>query len=115
MKKKLHELFGYYGLKLKIECNVKIVHFLDVSFNLNNGLYYPYMKENNTIMYINTSSNHPPSTLKNIGKNINNRLSRNSANEAIFNASIQPYKEALQSSGHKFNLKFDHCLPDVIA
>ena len=62
------------------------------------------------ILYIHTSYQHPPfppSTLKNIGKNINNRLSRNLANEAIFNASIQPYKEALESSANKFKLKFD--------
>ena len=107
-KKKLHELYGYYGLRLKIEnCNVKIVNFLDISLNLNTGNYHPYMKPNNIIKYINTNSNHPPATIKNTVKNINNRISRNSANEEIFNASIEPYKKALSDSGYKQKLKFD--------
>ena len=107
-KKKLHELYGYYGLRLKIEnCNVKIVNFLDISLNLNTGNYHPYTKPNNIIKYINTNSNHPPATIKNTVKNINNRISRNSANEEIFNASIEPYKKALSDSGYKQKLKFD--------
>ena len=73
LKDKLIELFDYYGLKLKINCNVKIVNFLDITLNLNTGTYHPYMKPNNTIRYINTSSNHPPATIANIAKNINNR------------------------------------------
>merc|ERR1711983_510990 len=107
LKDKLIELFDYYGLKLKINCNVKIVNFLDITLNLNTGTYHPYMKPNNTIRYINNSSNHPPATIKNIAKNINNRLSRNSANEDIFNASVQPYKKALEESGHKAKLKYN--------
>ena len=100
-------VFEKNGLKLKVECNVKIVNYLDITLNLNNGTYHPYMKSNNTIRYINTSSNHPPATIANIAKNINNRLSRNSANEELFNASIEPYKKALEESGHKFKLKYD--------
>ena len=42
------------------------------------------MKENNTILYVNKKSNHPPSTLKNIPESVNNRLTRNSKNENVF-------------------------------
>ena len=106
-KKKLQELFGHYGLRLQIDCNHKQVNFLDITLNLNAGKYHPYMKPNNIIKYMNTQSNLPPSTIKNTVKNISNRLSRNSANEEIFNASIAPYKEALKTSGYKQNLKYD--------
>ena len=61
-----------------------------------------------TILYINAKSNHPPSTIKNIAENVTNRLTRNSANEGIFDAHIPPYKQALISSGHSDNIKFDH-------
>ncbi|KAL5014501.1 hypothetical protein ScPMuIL_008771, partial [Solemya velum] len=36
-----------YGLKITIEANKKIVNFLDVTLNLNNGKYSPYNKPNN--------------------------------------------------------------------
>ena len=66
------------------------------------------MKPNNTIRYINKESNHPPSVLKNIPQNVNNRITRNSKNEEVFNASIQPYKDALSQSGfNNNNLNFD--------
>ena len=107
-KKKLHELYGYYGLRLKIEnCNVKIVNFLDITLNLNRGTYHLYMKPNNILKYINSQSNHPQASVKNTVKNISNRLSRNSANEEIFNASVEPYKKSLSHSGYEQQLKYD--------
>ena len=72
-KKKLQELFGYYGLRLQIDCNHKQVNFLDIHLNFKTGKYHPYMKPNNTIKYINTQSNHPPSTIINTVKNISNK------------------------------------------
>ena len=65
------------------------------------------MKENNTIQYIHTKSNHPPSVIKNIPSNINNRLSRNSVNSEVFDSSTQPYSDALKASGYEYELKFD--------
>ena len=107
LKQDLTNLFSKYKLKLTLDCNHKIINFLDVTFNLDDGLYRPYMKENNIIRYINTKSNHPKEILKNIPQNINNRLSRNSANETIFNESKQPYQDALKESGFDYSLKFD--------
>ena len=107
LKDEIVQIFNRYGLKIDIWVNKKVVNFLDITLDLNTGLYIPYMKENNTILYINTKSNHPPSSLKNIPQNVTNRLSRNSANQEIFNASIQPYQDALVASGYSDNLKFD--------
>ena len=51
--------------------------------------------------------NYPPTILKNTPPNISNRISRNSTNEEIFNASFKPYQDALKESGYKYKIKFD--------
>ena len=107
IKQKLIQIFSNYGLKLEVDANHKIVNFLDVTFDLENGIYKPFRKENNTIRYINTKSNHPPATIKNIPKNVNDRLSRNSANQEIFENAKGPYQDALDQSGYRYQLKFD--------
>ena len=98
---------GSFERKLEIIANIKVVNFLDITLDLNTRKYTPYMKENNTIRYIHTKSNHPPSVIKNIPASINNRLTRNSANSDIFDSSTQPYKDALSASGYNCDLKFD--------
>ena len=107
LKKDICKIFSDVGLKLEIIANIKVVNFLDITLDLNTGKYTPYMKENNTIRYIHTKSNHPPSVIKNIPASINNRLTRNSANSDIFDSSTQPYKDALSASGYDCDLKFD--------
>ena len=41
-----------------IKTNSKDVEFLDITFNLSNGLYKPYKKPNDPLLYINKSSIH---------------------------------------------------------
>ena len=41
VKKQLQKLFKNNGLNVIIECNMKIVNYLDVTFNLNDGTYRP--------------------------------------------------------------------------
>ena len=53
-------IFGEYNLRITIDVNHKIVNFLDVTFNLDSGVYKPYMKPNDTLLYVNKNSNHPP-------------------------------------------------------
>ena len=96
-----------YGLTVTIDANHKIIDFLDVKFNLNTGLFQPYQKPNNKILYVHSKSNHPPATTKNIVKNIQNRLSRLSATEEIFNEAKAPYEDALKQGDYDFNLKYD--------
>ena len=62
------KLFKKYQLNLGIKCNLKTVDYLDISFNLNTGIYKPFNKLNNKPLYINASSNHRPSVLKQIPK-----------------------------------------------
>ena len=56
--------FKDVGFKIDIKTNLKVVDFLDATFNLSNGTYKPYKKPNGTLLYINTSSNHPPHVIK---------------------------------------------------
>ena len=56
IKKYITKCFKDHGLKITIKCYLKIANFLDVTFNLTNGTYYPYMKPNDRPLYINVKS-----------------------------------------------------------
>ena len=77
------------------------MNFLDVTLNLENSPYRPYLKDNNKIIYVNTESNHPPSIIKQLPKSIELRLSHLSANEEIFKNSVTSYNQALTKEGYK--------------
>ena len=69
-RKDIIKIFKEIGFKIEIKTNLKQVDFLDVTFNLNNSTYQPYKKEDNQLLYINTSSSHPPSIIKQIPTSI---------------------------------------------
>ena len=75
---------------------MKVVNYLDVTFNLNDGTYQPYQKTDNIIQCIHVESNHPPNIIKQIPKTIEKRLSQLSFNEEIFNESAPFYEDKLQ-------------------
>ena len=105
IKKRLQKVFKNNGLDVIIECTMKIVNNLDVTFNLNDGTYRPYQKPDNIIQYIHVESNHPPNIIKQIPKTIQNRLSQLSSNEEIFNESAPFYEDILHQSGYQQKLK----------
>ena len=65
-----------------------------------------YKKPNDTLTYINTSSNHPPQIIKHLTQTISERLSRNSLNAEIFEQSKPDYEEALKKCGYKAKLQY---------
>ena len=71
------------GLQITTEANAKVVNFLDITFDLRTGTYKPYMKDNDSPLYVHSRSNHPPSVLRNIPIGVNRRLSKISANKDI--------------------------------
>ena len=77
-------------------CNIKIVDFLDVTFNLNNDSYEPHIKENASPIYVSTDSNHPRNIIKQIPKSIEDRLSRNSSCKNTFDKIKNVYEDALK-------------------
>ena len=76
---------------------------MGVTFDLANGTYRPYKKANGSLLYINTSSNHPPQVIKYLPTLINERLNKNSSNEEIFNASKYEFEAALNNIGYQQN------------
>ena len=59
IKKDFQKVFKRNGLNITVACNRKIVDYLDVSFNLNDGTYRPYRKPNDNTTYVHKESNHP--------------------------------------------------------
>ena len=106
-KKEVSKVFKSNGLKITIDANKKIVHFLDVTFDLTDGSYKPYMKPNNKLSYVHRQSNHPPALLKNIPLNINKRLTNISSSKEVFDESIAPYQQALKESGYEHILTYN--------
>ena len=51
MKKRVIEMFKDYGLKITIKGDLKIVNFLDMTFNLHKNTYKPYRKPDNQPAY----------------------------------------------------------------
>ena len=54
IRKELIKIFQRNGLKLDIKCNLKVVDYLDITFDLKTGSYKPYRKPNNETRYINS-------------------------------------------------------------
>ena len=106
MKKKLQRLFKDYDLEITVESNLKIVSYLDVTFNLKDGTFRPYHKPDDQIQYIHTESNHPSNTIKHIPASIETRLSNISYTEIIFEESTTHYENNLWQSGYNKKLIF---------
>ena len=106
-KKEICKILKTLNLSITIQANMKIVDFLDVTFNLNDGTYKPFMKPNDFPLYGNSNSNHPPSILENIPKSVNRRLCKISSNEKVFKDSVAPFQEALGKSGYSHVLKYE--------
>ena len=83
MRKSIIKTLKDIGFAIDVETNLKIVDFLDITFNLNNGTYRPYKKPNDLLLYIKKSWNHPRWIINQLPKIINERLSRNSFNEDV--------------------------------
>ena len=102
VRKDLIKMFkDKFQLKITIQTNLKVVDFLDVTFNLTTGTYQPYSKPNSQPIYVNALSNHPPNILKRIPEMISERISNISSNTNIFDRAAPIYNEALTDSGYK--------------
>ena len=106
IKKDFQKVFKDNGLDIVIKCNMKIVDYLDVTLNLNDGSYRPFRKPNDETNYIHAESNHPPSIIKQLPISVEKRLSCLSSSKEIFDQTAPYYKEALKKNGHKYNLTY---------
>ena len=107
IQKEMIDLFKQHHLNLEIKCNLKIVDYLDITFDLTTGLFKPYNKTNNIPRYVNAKSNHLLSVLKEIPKSVSKHVSSNSCNEQVFNAAAPFYKDILDKYGYSEKLTFE--------
>ena len=99
LRKEIIKIFKTEGLNITIETNLTTTDFLDVSFDLSTGKYYPFRKPIDKPLYINASSNHPPSIIMQIPKMISKRISDLSFDETEFKKAKNIYENALSSRG----------------
>ena len=98
-KKKLQKIFKDKGLDIIVQCNMKVVDYLDITFNLEDGSFRPYRKPDDETMYIHVESDHPPNIIKQLPISIEKRLSTISSSEEVFEQSKGHYQEALRKNG----------------
>jgi hypothetical protein len=106
-RKDLIQIFGNFGLKITAEANLRRVNFLDITFDLTDGTYKPYRKPNNDPLYINRSSNHPPSILRQLPTSVNKRINKLSCDKTTFDAAAPLYNDALKRSNFHTNLTYE--------
>ena len=88
-----------FGFKIEVSSNNKIVNFLDVTLNLSDNTYKPFLKSDQYPSYINIKSNHPKTIIKQVPKAVKLRIKNLSAKEKIFQESSKIYKDALKNRG----------------
>ena len=81
-----------------------MVNFLDITLDIRNKTYEPSRKPDNYPLYINKSSTHPKTILRELPKSISKRLSDLSSTKEIFQKGTPIHYEALKKSG--FNEPF---------
>ena len=107
VKNKIVKVFKNEGLNIPIDANLKIMNFLDVEVDLNTGTHKPFMKPNNTLLYIDVNSNHPQCVKRNTGPAVQKRLSTLSSSKDIFLQAAPPYQAALDRAGHGHKLQYE--------
>ena len=105
-RKAIIKIFKNNGLSITINMNMTQANFLDVSMNIESGKYKPYRKPNNIPLYINKSSNHPPTIINQISSMIQTRLSSLSCNAEEFANAEGEYSNALSLSGYAVKLVY---------
>ena len=106
MRKNIIVLFKEEGLTITIDTNLIETDFLDVTFNLATGKFFPFRKPNNVPLYINAKSNHPSTIIEDLPKMINKRLSELSCNKDEFDKAKLLYGKSLQESGYKTSMSY---------
>ena len=79
------------------ESNLRIVNYLDVTLNLNDGSFRPCDKSDDIIQYI-KEFNHPPNLIKHLPASIEKRLSSDSFDEKTVLESAIYYEDTLNKA-----------------
>ena len=106
LRKRVFQIFKSLGLKVTIEANMNTTDFLDIVFNLGDGSYKPFRKENQTPMYVHCKSNHPPNIKKQLPSMISERLSNLSCSKSVFENESEVYQNSLKLAGYTDKLMY---------
>ena len=90
-----------------VRTNQLQTNFLDLTLDLSNNTYKPYRKPNDTPLYINRLSNHPPSILKRIPSSIQQRINSLSHNQQAFDTAAPIYNDALKRSNFHAEINYE--------
>ena len=102
IKKDVIKIFKQeFDLDITSETNLRIVNFLDVTFNLSTGKYHPYNKPDNDLLYIHVNSNDPPNITKTLPDSISKRINKLTSEERVFNSAKNLYNNALKNGDYK--------------
>ena len=85
---------------------MKVVNYLDVTFNLNDGSYRSYRKPIDETRYIHIHSDYPPSITKQFSRSIEKPLSQLSSSKDIFYETTPYYDQRLASCGYNEKLTY---------
>ena len=80
---------------------MKIIDYLDVTLNLNDGFYRCYKKPNDQANYIHVNSDHLQSILKQLPMSMEKRLSSLSSSKEIFEETAPYYEQYLSNCRYK--------------
>ena len=106
VKKNIQKWFKKHGWDIIIQCNMKLVNYLNFTFNLNDRTCKPYTKPNNKVKYIHKDLSHPASVIRQITLSIESRLPTLSFNKKIFQEAVPLYQKALQNSSYRHTLNY---------
>ena len=79
---------------------------MDIEMDLQEGTYKPFIKPNDSPLYVHRLSNHPPCITKNIPVAVNRRLSTLSSSQEMFDSVKEVYQESLENSGYTHKLEY---------
>ena len=115
VKKTFQKILKNKCLDIIINSNMKIVNYLDITLNLNDGSYRPYKKPTEETDYIHVNCDHPSSILKQLPMSIEKRLSSSSPCKEIFEETAPYYEQDLSNCGYKEKLNYcDPTSPNLI-
>ena len=106
LRKEMFKFFKKLGLGVTIDGNITQTDFLDLWLDLKNNSFKAYRKPNDTPVYIDINSNHPPNIKKELPRMICSRLSNLSSSKEMFEIESPPYEEALKNAGYKEKLVY---------
>ena len=87
--------FKLLGFKIEISSDIEIANFLDVTLNLSDNTYKPFLKTDQYPSYINVKSNHANAIIKQVPKAVIMRIRRSSSCMKIFQDSSKIYIDPL--------------------